>query len=75
MYHTTEDLRKSIMQDLIDLRAGEINNATARARAQVTRTILDTVHVEIAAAQLGRGFAPVLLSSDSAPSSKLKVAK
>lgn len=62
MYETTEDLRNSIMQDLVDLRAGKINNAQARTRAIVVRAVIDTISVEIAAAQLGRSFEPVRIS-------------
>ena len=63
MYETTEDLRKSILQDLTDLREGKINNAQARARAALTRTVIDTISVEIAAANLGRAFDPIRIAS------------
>jgi hypothetical protein len=66
LFKDTASLRQSVMQDLQDLRDGRINNATARARAALTRTIIDTVSVEISAAQLGRHFDPVRLDRDDA---------
>jgi hypothetical protein len=55
----TADLRRDLMADLKSLREGKLTNASIRARAIMARTILQSISVEISAAQLGRHFDPV----------------
>jgi hypothetical protein len=63
---TTADLRRIMSEDLAALRAGEITNSSARARAALAKTILQSVSVEIAAAQLGRHFEAIEIVSNDA---------
>lgn len=56
---TTADLRTAMVALFHDVEAGQISNSTARARVLVAKVIIDTLKVEIAAANLGRQFSAV----------------
>lgn len=62
---TTKDLRRDLQKDLADLRAGKILSKEARARAALSRAILDTVKVELSMASMNvRSLKPVCLDED-----------
>jgi hypothetical protein len=66
MMFTTVDLRRSLLQDLSDLREGKITPHHARSRALVARTIIETIKVEIDLASLKlASLAPVILQEEA----------
>lgn len=62
----TKMLRRDLIADLSALRAGQISNGTARARAYVAKQIIDTVKVEAMAMNVVAGFDAVPLLEDEA---------
>jgi len=49
---TTADIRAGLIRDLNSLRAGNISISEARTRAYLAKNIIDTVKIEIVAAQM-----------------------
>lgn len=59
MFKSTSDLRNTLNQLYSDLQGNKVSNSSARARVQIAKTILDTLKIEIAAANLGKQFSAV----------------
>lgn len=49
---STVSIRRMLLDDLQKLRSGELRNADARARAYVTKQIIDTMKLEAVAMQM-----------------------
>jgi len=49
---STVTIRRMLLEDLQKLRAGELRNSDARARAYVTKQIIDTMKLEAVAMQM-----------------------
>lgn len=60
----TAELRRQLLQDFADHREGKITNQQARTRAAMARSICETIKIEMAAAQMNRGFEPVVLCAE-----------
>ncbi len=59
MFKTTGDLRTAMVKLYQDVEQGKVTASVARAKVQVAKTIVDTLKVEIAAANLGKQFGTV----------------
>lgn len=64
MIKSTEDLRGKLIAIFEEIEAGKISNTTARVKVAAAKAILDTVKIEIAAAQLGKQFSSVSFSDN-----------
>jgi len=58
-YNDTEELREYLDELLTKIESGQMSNGSARVRLMLTKTMLESIKVEIAAAALGRGFEKV----------------
>lgn len=61
MYKDTSELRDSLNKLLSEVESGKVSNAAARTRVNISRAMLETLKVEIAAASLGTAFTPLSL--------------
>lgn len=59
MFKTTEDLRHAMNKLYQDLEKGKVTNSAARTRVYIAKAMIDTIKVEIAAANLGKDFTAV----------------
>ena len=59
---TTATLRQGLVEDLEALRSGKITGATARSRAYLAKQVIDTIKIEVVAAQMAlEAIEPVAL--------------